>query len=73
MNIERSRIIVEFNDSDYKVQLEGFKNINIIYESKEKYALVYCNRSDEKKIVELLSKTCRRAYVSNEKVDAYNF
>ena len=73
MQIQRSRIIVEFYDSDYKVQLEQFKNIDIIYESKRKYALVFCDRKDEKDILELLQKTCKNAYVSNEKVEAYNF
>lgn len=73
MNVERSRIIVEFYNEDYKVQLEAYKNINIIYESNEKYALIYCDRKDEHTILELLKKTCRNAYVSNEKVEAYNF
>ena len=73
VRIERSRIIVEFDNNDYKVQLQRFKNIDIIYESKNKYALVYCDKKDEEAIVNLLKKTTRNAYVSNEKVDAYNF
>ena len=73
MNIERSRIIVEFRDSNYKELLQGFKNIDIIYESKKKYALIYCNRADEKRILELLSRNAGNAYVSNEKVEGYNF
>ncbi len=73
MNVSRSRIIVEYRDDDFLNQLKQFANINILYKSKENYALICCDKKDEEKIVKLLSKTCLNAYVSNEKIDNYNF
>lgn len=73
MNVLRSRIIIEYKDDDFLNQLKQFNNVNVLYKSKENYALICCDKKDEEKIVYILSKTCPNAYVSNEKIDNYNF
>lgn len=69
----RGRIVVEYKDKEVLNQLDTFKDINIYYGVKENYCLVYCNKNDENKIVELLNNDETKAYISNEFVDSHNF
>lgn len=71
--VARSRIIIEYKDKDFLNQLSSYKDINIYYGNKEKYALVYCNSDDADKIIYVLNKTENKAYLSNEYVTAHNF
>lgn len=69
----RSRIIIEFNNKDFLNQLSEFKNISTYFGIKENYCLVYCNKEDEKKVLDLLNTGENNAYISNEYLEGYNF
>lgn len=69
----RSRIIIEFNNKDFLNQLSEFKNISTYFGIKENYCLVYCNKEDEKKVLDLLNAGENNAYISNEYLEGYNF
>lgn len=69
----RSRIIIEFNNKDFLNQLSEFKNISTYFGIKENYCLVYCNKEDEKKVLDLLNAGGNNAYISNEYLEGYNF
>lgn len=69
----RSRIIIEFNNKDFINQLSGFKDIATYFGIKENYCLVYCNKEDEKKVLDILNTGDSKAYISNEYLEGYNF
>lgn len=69
----RSRIVVEFNNKDFVNQLSNYKDISTYFGVKDNYCLVYCNRNDEKNVLEMLNSNGNVAYLSNEYIDGYNF
>lgn len=71
--VARSRIIVEFLNRDFTDLLSQFKDINTFFGFRDDYCLVYCNKNDESKVLEILNAGENRAYISNEYVDDHNF
>ncbi|MGM9972027.1 MAG: hypothetical protein ACI35W_06430 [Anaeroplasmataceae bacterium] len=77
MSVTRSRIIVNYKNKDFLTLIKNKNNINIVYEGndKDKYLIIYCDRQDEKYLFETISNddSVLNAYISNERIDSYNF
>ena len=77
MGVIRTRIIVNYKTKEFLELIKNKNNIHIVYEGneKEKYAMVYCDRQDEKYVLETIKNdpSVIDAYISNERIDSYNF
>ena len=76
MGVNRGRIIVNYNNLDFKELLRNKNNIDIVYDSqKEQYLIIYCDKQDASYLLETLKNdpSVIEAYLSNERVESYNF
>lgn len=75
MRVERARIIVTFETNNLR-QILNNRKTNIYYVStKENYAIVYCDKREENKILQLIkdSSSVLDAVISSERLDKLNF
>lgn len=75
MGSVRERIIVNYKDLNFKNCIKK-NNVNIIYESKkENYAIIYCDKVDITSLLDIIKKDDNviDAYISNERINNFNF